>query len=88
MTYDLGTHAVRLLVNEEEVLSGAGDRTLGHPLTALAWLANELPAHGLDLHTGDCITTGLATDGIYEAKQGDHLVADFGKLGQATLNFA
>jgi 2-keto-4-pentenoate hydratase len=86
--HDLGAHAVRLLVNDEEVLSGAGDRTLGHPLTALAWLANELPAHELDLRAGDCITTGLATDGIFEANQGDRLVADFGKLGQATLSFA
>jgi 2-keto-4-pentenoate hydratase len=86
--YDLSAHAVRLLVNDEETLSGAGDRTLGHPLAALAWLANELPAHDLDLSAGDCITTGLATDGIFEANQGDRLVGDFGKLGQVALSFS
>ena len=85
--HDLSAHAVRLLVNGEEVVSGAGDRALGHPLTALAWLANELPAHGLDLCAGDCITTGLATDGIYDAARGDHLLGDFGDLGQVEVRF-
>lgn len=85
--YDLSAHAVRLLVNDEPILSGAGDRTLGHPLAALAWLANELPAHDLDLRASDCVTTGLATDGIFEASRGDRLVGDFGKLGQVVLSF-
>jgi len=85
--HDLSTQAVRLLVNGEEVVNGAGDRALGHPLTALAWLANELPAHGLDLCAGDCITTGLATDGIYDAACGDHMVGDFGALGQVEVSF-
>ena len=86
--HDLSAHAVRLLVNNEEVLTGAGDRTLGHPLAALAWLANELPAHDLDLRAGDCITTGLATDGVFDATPGDHLVGDFGALGQVELSFS
>jgi 2-keto-4-pentenoate hydratase len=86
--HDLAAHAVRLLVNDQQALSGAGDRALGHPLTALAWLANELPAHGLDLHADDCITTGLATDGIFDASAGDQLVGDFGALGQVELSFS
>jgi 2-keto-4-pentenoate hydratase len=86
--HDLSAHAVQLLVNGESVLSGAGDRTLGHPLTALAWLANELPAHDLDLHAGDRITTGLVTDGVYNASSGDHMLADFGILGQVEVTFA
>ena len=85
--HDLSTHAVRLLVNGEEHLAGAGDRALGHPLAALAWLANELPAHDLDLHAGDCVTTGLATDGVYEASSGDCLLGDFGTLGRVELSF-
>jgi len=86
--HDLSSHAVRLLVNDAEIVAGAGDRPLGHPLAALAWLANELPAHDLDLRAGDCVTTGLATDGIYNAARGDHLVGDFGALGQVELHFA
>ncbi|MFT5175893.1 MAG: 2-keto-4-pentenoate hydratase [Gammaproteobacteria bacterium] len=85
--YDLGAHAVRLLVNDEPILSGAGDRTLGHPLNALAWLANALPIHDLDLRAGDFITTGLVTDGIYHALPGDHLIGDFGALGQVAVTF-
>ena len=85
--HDLGAHPVRLLANGKQVLSGAGDRALGHPLKALAWLANELPAHGRDLRAGDYITTGLATDGIFDATAADKLVGDFGVLGQVTLSF-
>ena len=85
--HDLSAHAVRLLVNGEAVLSGAGDRALGHPLAALAWLANALPSHDLDLRAGDCVTTGLATDGIFEASRGDHLIGDFGMLGQVEISF-
>ncbi len=85
--HDLSAHAVRLLVNDEVVLNGAGDRAMGHPLAALAWLANELPDHGLDLRAGDCVTTGLATDGIFDASGGDHLVGDFGDLGRVEVSF-
>lgn len=85
---DLGAHAVSLRVNGAEILSGAGDRVLGNPLEVLAWLANELPKHGLSLCAGDYVTTGLATDGIYDAVAGDELVADFGSLGQVVLIFA
>jgi 2-keto-4-pentenoate hydratase len=85
--HDLAAHAVKLLVNGKQVLNGAGDRCLGHPLAALAWLANELPAHARDLHAGDYITTGLATDGIFEASRGDHLIGDFGTLGNVEMRF-
>ena len=72
---DLAHHAVNLSVNREQILTGAGDRVLGHPLNVLAWLANELPVHGLALRAGDLVTTGLATDGIYDASAGDSLLS-------------
>ena len=83
----LDQHAAKLVVNGETALTGAGDRVLGHPLAVLAWLANELPQHGLGLKAGDYVTTGLVTDGIYEAQAGDTVRADFGELGSVTLTF-
>ena len=83
--FEFDSHAVRLLVNGEETLSGAGDRVLGHPLNVMAWLASELSDNELALKAGDYVTTGLATDGIYDAQQGDVLTADFGDLGAVTL---
>ena len=85
---DLASHQVSLRVNGVETLAGAGNRVLEHPVAVLAWLANELPRHGLRLRAGDFVTTGLATDGIYSALAGDELVADFGALGQVLLDFS
>ena len=84
---ELDSHEVSLRVNGAEILTGAGDRVLSHPLEVLAWLANELPKHGRQLKAGDFVTTGLATDGIYDAQAGDIVVADFGALGQVTAEF-
>ena len=71
---ELDTHEVSLRINGVEKLTGAGDRVLGHPLEVLAWLANELSAHGRTLSAGDYVSTGLATDGIYDARAGDNLL--------------
>ena len=84
---DLAEHHVRLLVNGAEVTSGKGSAALGHPLKALAWLANTLPQYGLSLKAGDWVTTGVVT-GLYYAKPGDHLVADFGSLGELELKWS
>ena len=46
------------LIDGHEVGSGAGSDVLGHPLDALAWLANHLQARGISLRQGDIITTG------------------------------
>ena len=62
-------------------------RVLGHPLDVLVWLANQLPDHGPTLREGDYVTTGLTTDGIYDAQAGDTVTADFGELGAVTLKF-
>lgn len=46
------------LIDGQEVGRGTGRDVLGHPLTALAWLANHLKARGLSLRRGEIITTG------------------------------
>jgi len=85
-TVDLAAQAVSLSVNGKCVRTGSGAEVLGNPLNAVAWLANELPRHGLRLRAGDRISTGTATD-IYLAAAGDTLEADFGVLGRVQLRF-
>ncbi|MBI1893372.1 MAG: hypothetical protein HYS14_04600 [Candidatus Rokubacteria bacterium] len=67
-------------------LTGRGEAVLGHPLNALAWLANELPKWGRSLKAGEFVTTGTCTD-IYVAKAGDNIQADFGTLGSVEVVF-
>jgi 2-keto-4-pentenoate hydratase len=45
-------------IDDREVGRGTGRDVLGHPLEALAWLANHLAARGLPLRCGDIVTTG------------------------------
>ena len=45
-------------IDEREVGRGTGRDVLGHPLDALAWLANHLQARGLSMKAGDIVTTG------------------------------
>jgi 2-keto-4-pentenoate hydratase len=83
---DFACHPVSLVVNGQTTFPGSGAAVLGNPLTVVAWLANELPRFGRRLRGGDRITTGVTT-GIYLAKPGDRLVADFGVLGRVELDF-
>jgi 2-keto-4-pentenoate hydratase len=83
---DLAAHTVRLLVNGQTVETGSGAAVLGHPLEALAWLANELGTWGRTLRAGDRVTTGVCTN-IYSADADDHVEADFGSLGRVSLTF-
>ena len=84
--FDLSVHDVQLFVNGKVTEKGSGAAVLGHPLNALAWLANELPKHGLSLKAGDLVTTGVATN-VYFAETGDKIQADFGALGTVDLEW-
>ena len=59
---------------------------LGHPLTVMAWLADELPRFGKQLRAGDYVTTGVTTD-VFEAEAGDELRAEFAGIGAVELRF-
>ena len=45
-------------IDGREVGRGTGRDVLGHPLDALAWLANHLVGRGLPMRAGDIVTTG------------------------------
>ena len=45
-------------IDEREIGRGTGRDVLGHPLNALAWLANHLQSRALPLKAGEIVTTG------------------------------
>jgi 2-keto-4-pentenoate hydratase len=81
---DLAAQAVELRVNGKVVERGSGRAVLGHPLNALEWLVHRLHERGIGLKAGEYVTTGVTTD-IYDAQPGDHLSADFGRVGAVAL---
>ncbi len=83
---DLAAHTVRLIVNGKLHREGSGRAVLGHPLNALAWLANQLSSHGLRLEAGQYVTTGVTME-VYMGERGDRIQADFGSLGVVDLDF-
>ncbi len=84
---DLAAAAVGVSRNGELVTSGSGAAVLGHPLTVVAWLADELAARGRPLVAGDLVTTGVTTD-VFEADVGDRIDARFAGVGDVVLHFA
>ena len=83
---DLRTTGVTVRRNGDVATSGSGAAVLGHPLTVMAWLADELPRFGLSMRAGDLVTTGVTTD-VFEALAGDALRADFEGIGSVELRF-
>jgi 2-keto-4-pentenoate hydratase len=82
----LDTAGVSVRLNGNVVTTGSGAAVLGHPLKVLAWLAGELPRHGLALRAGDVITTGVTTD-VIEACAGDTIVSTFQGVGEVRVSF-
>jgi 2-keto-4-pentenoate hydratase len=83
---DLADSGVAVRRDDEVVTTGSGAAVLGHPLTVMAWLANELPLFGRSLRAGDVVTTGVTTD-VFEAEAGDSIVAEFDGVGSVAVDF-
>ena len=84
---DLSRWTVEARVGSRFSRQGIGSNVLGDPRDALAWLVNELSAHGITLEAGQVVTTGTCLPPL-EIEPGDHVVADFGMLGQVDVRFA
>jgi len=82
----LDQHPVTLSVDGEQIAEGSGAEVLGHPLEALAWLANQLNARDDMLRAGQLVTTGTCT-GYHEVAEGSDVIADFGELGRVMVRF-
>jgi 2-keto-4-pentenoate hydratase len=84
---DLSAHPVRALKNGVPAGEGSGANVLGDPRLALAWLVNELSAHGLTLKAGEVVTTGTCVKPV-DIAPGDRVLGEFGSLGRVSLTIA
>lgn len=84
---DLRTLGVVLEVNGEPRAMAAGAAVLGHPLTAVARLADHLGRCGREIPAGTFIMTGGLTEAI-AVEPGDCVSARFQKLGTVSMRFA
>jgi len=81
---DLARATARLSINGREIGSGNGGDVMGHPLNALAWLADKLAAAGTPLRHGMVVMTGSMVPIQYPVA-GDQVVIEVSGLGSAEL---
>ena len=84
--FDLAAVMVRGSINGAVTNEGSGAAVLGHPLNALAWLAERLVTDGGRLRAGDIVSTGT-TLGIIIPEPGATVTGDFGELGMVSVTF-
>jgi 2-oxopent-4-enoate/cis-2-oxohex-4-enoate hydratase len=83
---DLDLCGMVLEKNGEVAATGAGAAALGHPASAVAWLANTLGRLSIPLLAGEVILSGsLAT--LVPVAAGDHLRVSIGGLGDCSVRF-
>jgi 2-keto-4-pentenoate hydratase len=85
--HDLACIRASLSINGHEVGSGSGGEVMGHPLNALAWLADKLAAEGTPLQRGMIVMTGSMVPIQYPAA-GDRVLVEISGLGTAELVFS
>ncbi len=83
---DLATLKGGITINGKPVSSGESGQVMGHPLEALAWLANEFARRGRSLGAGEFVMTGSIADVIWVAS-GDVAVATIDGIGSVTARF-
>ena len=84
--HDLAAAAVTLTIDGEPAATGAGANVLGHPLSTLVWLANDLSRRGIGLKEGEVVTTGSMT-GMTPCSPAATAVGDYGALGSVQVTF-
>jgi 2-keto-4-pentenoate hydratase len=84
---DLAAIRGRMTINDAEVGAGSGGDILGHPLEALAWLANALAARGRQLQAGEFVLLGSVVETRW-VEAGDLVEVALEGLGGASARFA
>lgn len=78
---DLSQYAVTGIVENKLTREGKGANVLGDPRIALTWIVNELSRLSIGIGQGQVVTTGTCVIPL-ECNAGDHIIADFGRLGR------
>jgi 2-keto-4-pentenoate hydratase len=84
---DLGALRARTLIDGQEVATGLSDALLGHPMDALAWLANRRSRLGLGLEAGTFVSLGSITPVQWVEKPGTFRI-EVEALGAVEVAFA
>lgn len=83
---DLLEEAVTLKQDGKEIAQGQGRNAMGHPASAVAWLANKLAARGQMLRAGQMVMTGTLTP-ILPIERGSEYTAEYSSLGELSMRF-
>ncbi len=83
---DLARVSGRTLINGIEIGSGQGSDIMGHPLNALAWLANNLNGLGRALKAGEFVLLGSMVECQW-LTPGDKVEMKISELGKVTAEF-
>ena len=83
---DLAALRGRMSINGADVGTGRGGDILGHPLEALAWLANALVARGSCLESGEFVLLGSVVETRWVGA-GDRVEVEIEGLGSARARF-
>ena len=83
---DLRTLGVVLEINGEVKTMAAGAAVLGHPLAAVAMLANHLGKQGREIPAGTFVMTGGVTEAV-AVRAGDSVSVRFQDLGTVSMRF-
>lgn len=81
---DLAAAKGTMTINGQPAGEGKGGDVMGHPLKALAWLANTLAARGKSLSAGMIVMTGSIVSTKF-LNPGDIAVVSIEGLGEATV---
>jgi 2-keto-4-pentenoate hydratase len=84
---DLRLLGVLFSRNGAPIDSGAGAAVLGHPVRAVAWLANTLSGYGVGLRADDVVLSG-ALHRMVPVRPGDVFQAWFAHIGTVTTRFS
>lgn len=72
--------------NGEVEETGLAAGVLNHPAYGVAWLADRLHRHGVQLQAGEVVLAGSFIRPI-EVARGDTIVADYGEFGSVSCHF-
>jgi 2-keto-4-pentenoate hydratase len=81
---DLGQVLCVATINGRKVGEGRGEAAMGHPLDAVAWLANHLASQDRGLLRGEIVITGSVIT-TKTAKAGDRIEFSIAGLGKVDL---
>jgi 2-oxopent-4-enoate/cis-2-oxohex-4-enoate hydratase len=83
---DLVNIGMTLEKNGEPIGTGTGAATMGHPLTAMTWLANTLGRFGITLRAGEVILSGSLSI-MFPVAPGDSIRMRLDGVGTCSARF-